>query len=166
MRWAVPFALAVFMCSSGQLLAQRVSAPALKAAFLLNFVKFAQWPGDAVRPGASISLCVLGDEQVAASLEGTVKGHPVDGHDPIVKRVRPDDAVRDCHLLYVSRLGTNQWTTLVQSLNNAPALTISDLSGFAEAGGIANLIVEDQKIRFAINVDAADRARLRLSSSR
>ena len=49
-------------------------------------------------------------------------------------------------------------------LSNTPTLTVSDGAAFAEAGGTANFFVEDQKMRFAINPEAAERARLRVSS--
>jgi len=149
---------------AGHAAAQGVSTPSLKAAFLLNFVKFTQWPDDLLPARAPLSLCVLGDNDVARSLEELIKGQSVDGHDFSVKRISADGATRACHLVYISRIGAKESMALVQSLQNAPALTVSDRSGFAQSGGILNFIFENDRMRFAINIEAAHRAGLRLSS--
>ncbi|HLG58149.1 MAG TPA: YfiR family protein [Vicinamibacterales bacterium] len=144
-------------------IAARVSTPELKAAFLLNFVRFAEWPGDVV-PAPARVLCVLGDDQVEESLEVTVKRRTESGRDDIVKRVSPDGRTPTCHLLYISGVAAKQSTALLKTLSTMPTLTVSDLPDFAQSGGIVNFIVEDDRMRFVINTDAADRARLRLSS--
>jgi hypothetical protein len=156
-------ALAMLVSPAGWGAAQGVSTPALKAAFLFNFVKFTQWPADIMPPGVPLVLCVLGDRQVEAALEEVIKGHPVDSHDLIVKRVSAD-GIRSCHLLHISGADGKESIALVQSLNNMPVLTVSDLSGFAQSGGIINFTVEDSRMGFVVNTDAADRAHLRLSS--
>jgi hypothetical protein len=69
-----------------------------------------------------------------------------------------------CHLLYISGAVAKQSTALLKSLSTTPTLTVSDLADFAQSGGIVNFIVEDDRMRFVINTDAVDRARLRLSS--
>ena len=140
-----------------------VSAPALKAAFLFNFVKFAEWPVDAVSSGAPLILCVS-DDQVATHLNAVIKGHPVGTHELIVKRISAESGLRQCHLVYLSGVDAAQSKVALQSLNESPALTVSDLPGFAQLGGIVALVVDDEKLRFVINVDAASRARLSLSS--
>jgi len=97
-------------------------------------------------------------------LEAIASGHLVNGHDLIVKQVRADGPIRNCHLLYITDVDLDESIALVGARDNAPALTVSDLAGFAQAGGMVNLIVEGDKMRFAVNVEAAVRARLRLSS--
>jgi hypothetical protein len=162
-RWMAMLALAVVVTPPSRGAAQGVSQPALKAAFLLNFVKFAQWPGDVLPSGAPLVLCVLGDDDVATALDAVTKEHPVDSHALVVKRVSAD-GVRPCHLLYISGADAKESIALVRSLNSTPALTVSDISGFAQSGGIINFIVEDGRLRFVVNTDAADRARVRPSS--
>jgi len=150
--------------SAPRLLMLGVAAPALKATYLLNFIRFTEWPVSVAAPAVPFAVCVLGDERVAESLDAITKGRPVDGHALIVKQVRSDGAIRNCHLLYISEVDLKESIGLVTSLNHAPALTVSDLAGFAQAGGMVNLIVEGDKIRFAVNVEASVRAHLRLSS--
>jgi hypothetical protein len=142
--------------------AQSVSAPALKAAFLYNFAKFAEWPVDAQANGP-IAICVLGDGAVADALDITVQGKTIDGREVAVVRAKPN-GLHACHLLYVSGLDQNRSQQIIDELKSAPVMTVSDRDRFAESGGVAAFFVEAGKMRFAINTDAAQRARLRISS--
>jgi hypothetical protein len=144
--------------------AQSVSGPTLKAAFLYNFANFAEWPAAALAPGQPLSLCVIGDDAVADALEATIKGRKVDNHELTVAVIKADGQGRTCHLLYVSGLDTNQTGRLLQSLKDTSTFTVGDADQFAAMGGVAQLILENDRMRFAVNVDAAQRARLKISS--
>ena len=157
---AAPLALAAALAAP--LDAQTASAPALKAAFVYNFATFAEWPADATPPGP-LTICVLGDEVIAGALEGTVKGRAIGGRAVVVSRVK-SDALLACHVLYLTGFDAKRSQEIIDGLRNAPVLTVSDQHRFAEAGGIAGMFVQDGKMRFAINVEAAQRARLHLSS--
>ena len=149
---------------SGSLAAQSVSAAALKAAFLYNFAKFAVWPADILAPGQRLSLCVVGDDAVADALGQTIKGHTIEGHELAVQVVNADGPIRSCHLLYVDGLDVKRSTQLIEALKGASAFTVSDGDKFAELGGVAQLILENNRMRFAVNIASAQRARLQLSS--
>jgi len=157
---AAPLALAAALAAP--LDAQTASAPALKAAFVYNFATFAEWPADATPPGP-LTICVLGDEVIAGALEGTVKGRAIGGRAVVVSRVKAD-ALLACHVLYLTGFDAKRSQEIIDGLRNAPVLTVSDQHRFAEAGGIAGMFVQDGKMRFAINVEAAQRARVHLSS--
>jgi YfiR/HmsC-like len=149
---------------NGSVAAQSVSGSALKAAFLYNFAKFADWPADILAPGQRLSLCVLGDNAVADALEQTIKAHSTESHELTVQMVGADWPIRSCHLLYVGGLDVKGAMQLIDALKGAPIFTVSDCDRFAELGGVAQLILEKDRMRFAINVAAAQRARLQLSS--
>ena len=140
---------------------QDVSVHALKAAFLANFAKFVEWPDGAVPPGGVFTFCV-NDKGVQKALEATVKSHP--GPALAVRFVSLDAPLPSCQLLYVSGLDLPEARALIASLHGAPVFTTSDLDGFAEAGGVAQLLLVNGKMRFAINPGAAQRGRLALSS--
>ena len=144
--------------------AQTATITAVKAAFLFNFANFADWPADSLSPGQGLSLCVVGDSAVADALNETIKGRTVKGHELTVEVLKADGKIRACHLLYASGFDMTRITQLMQALKGASVLTVSDSDRFAESGGIAQLIVENDRMRFAINAAAADRARIRLSS--
>jgi hypothetical protein len=155
--------MAVRLLVSAGTLAQGTAEPALKAAFLYNFVKFTDWPADAAPSDAAIRLCVLGDEAVGTALEQTVKNRQVDGHPLSMARVNVDGAL-SCHLLYVTGLDRRRSMQLIERVQGAPVFTVSDLEAFAALGGVGQLFVENGKMRFALNPASAQRAGLRISS--
>ena len=143
--------------------AQDVSIPSLKAAFLANFAKFAEWPDDAVPAGRVFTFCVAGDKTVASALERDIKLHP--GPGPVnVAFVTVDGPLRSCQLLYLGGLDLRQSGRVIEALKGAPVFTVGDVSGFAELGGVAQLRLENGRMRFAINPAAAQRAHLALSA--
>jgi hypothetical protein len=155
---------AVTLCWSVPTRAQTATAASITSAFLYNFAKFTEWPSGTLAAGQRISLCVIGDSGVADALEQTIKGHAIEGHELTVEAIKADGPLRSCHLLYVSGLDPKRSLQLIESLKAAPVFTASDADKFAEQGGIAQLTLENGRMRFAINVTAAQRARLQLSS--
>jgi hypothetical protein len=157
-------AAAMALSLSADSYAQSATAAAVTSAFLYNFAKFTEWPSDALAPGQRLALCVIGDNAVAGALEQTIKGHTIESHELTVELLKPDASVRACHLLYLSGLDEKRSLQLIGSLKTAPVLTASDADRFAELGGVAQLVLENGRMRFSINVTAAQRARLQLSS--
>ncbi len=145
-------------------MAQTASAPALKAVFLFNFAKFTEWPADVLKPGAPLLLCVAGDPRVTKSLEEATGGRDIGGHPLTARNVDVEGSVESCHLLYVATLDARRTDELMQRVKGKPVLTVSESGTFAQRGGIANLFVEDGRMRFAVNVDSVERSKLRLSS--
>jgi hypothetical protein len=144
--------------------AQTPTAPTLKAAFLYNFAKFTEWPTDALAVGQKLMLCVMGDASVADALDRTIEGRHLEGHPLTVRIVGMDDPIGSCHLLYASGLDKRRSKQLFQALTGPAVFTVSDGDDFAESGGVAQLILEGDRMRFAVNITAARRARLTLSS--
>ena len=145
-------------------MAQDVTELALKAAFIHNFLKFTEWPKDVLPPSAPLVACVVGDAAFVDVLGNYVKGHPVAGHDIVVLRIAVDGPPRTCHLVYVSGTTARQAVQIVAALNGAPVLTLSDMDQFAQAGGMAQLYVDQGRIRFRINLNNTTGSRLQFSS--
>lgn len=137
----------------------------VEAAFLFNFAKFVTWPDDAFeRSGSSLIIGVLGEDPFGAVLEETVRDKTVMGKKLAVKRfVRVQDAVNS-HILFLSSSEENQLLPLLKVLEKATVLTVSDMEQFAERGGMVAFTVEDQKVRFNVNVEAVERAGLKMGS--
>ncbi len=143
---------------------QGASAPALRAAFMYNFAKFTEWPANVIPRNQPMVFCVTDDAPMAEALEQIVKGRAVGGHALAVRRVALDSGVRACHLLYASGLDAKRANELLGTVEHLPVLTVGDFERFAQMGGVASFFVEDGKMRFAINIDSAQRAGLRVSS--
>lgn len=144
--------------------AQSVAAPALKAAFLYNFAKFTGWPADALAPQQRLALCVFGDHAVADALEQTIQRREIEGHELTVEIVNAHSAISTCHLLYMAGHDARRIAPVLGALRSVPVFTVGEAERFVESGGVAQLIVQGDRVRFAINPLAAERARLRLSS--
>jgi hypothetical protein len=144
----------------GNLLAYQV-----KAAFLLNFTKFVEWPQAAfAAPDSSIAICVLGEDPFGTILDRTIEGEMVGSRAVRARRLTPDDDLRDCHVLFIGRSEREQFPKIVSQLRGSSVLTVSELPGFADAGGMFEFIVDEGKARFYINARATEAAGLRLSS--
>jgi uncharacterized protein DUF4154 len=145
--------------------AQTATAPALKAAFLYNFAKFTEWPADALPQGEPLVMCVINDRAVGEMLTDLTKGRSIDGHAVVVSTMKLDSpALAACRVLFTSGLDAARSGVLLESVGGKPVLTVSDHDKFAQLGGVANFFVENGNMRFAINLDAAQRAGVRLSS--
>lgn len=142
---------------------QEVTAPALKAAFLFNFVKFTAWPADVLTDAAPIQMCVVNAPAVGGALGEAVKGRSVAGHPLHVVEAPDTPALRQCHVLFVS--GSRAAALkVIAAVRDAPVLTVSDLPAFTAEGGIAQFHVQQGQLRFAVGLEAARTARLQISS--
>jgi hypothetical protein len=142
--------------------AQGVTPAAIKAAFLLNFAKFSGWPADAST--GPLMMCVVGDDEVAQALGETVKGQTVNGRPLTVRSATLDVSLRSCQILYIGEAPAPRVAETLTALEAAPVLTVSDAHRFASRGGMIEVYLDDDRMRFAINVDAAHRAGLQLNA--
>jgi hypothetical protein len=137
----------------------------LKAAFLFNFVKFVEWPAEAFAGERSpLTICVYGADPFGDTLDNVVRGETVGERGLIVQRPESPGELRDCHVLFVSRSEKERMPEILSHVEGAPVLTVADTDGFLKAGGIINFVLEDNKVRFLINPEAAERNRLKVSS--
>jgi hypothetical protein len=136
----------------------------LKAAFLYNFAKFVDWPPAAFPDRSTpVTLCTLGDDAVGASLAAVVKGETLNDRRLVVRRLRDPQEARDCHVLFVSP-AEKRVAQVLASLREAGVLTVGDGNDFLDQGGMIRLFLEQSRVRFDINLDAAERSHLTLSS--
>ena len=145
-------------------LAQNASAASLKAAFLVNFAKFVEWPAEAASAEGTITFCVSGDPRVADALDLLASGHPLGVRGMRVLRPKIDGPLRDCHILFVQGVDIKDALDLLQQLKGSTVFTVSDDERFTALGAVANFFIEGTRMRFAINLQSAQRARVQLSS--
>jgi hypothetical protein len=143
--------------------AQAVTQPALRAAFLYNFAKFTEWPPDGL-PSGPLTLCVVDDSAVEGALSELVGNSTINGRPVTISRNASGQRLRACNLLYLGEVNSERAASILEELLGAPVLTVSNGSDFVRLGGIVGFFVEEGRMRFAINPDAAQRAGVRLSS--
>jgi hypothetical protein len=137
----------------------------LKAAILYHLTQFVVWP-DSDNPGlhAPILLCILGQDEFANSLASTIPRETDNGRPLIIRHLQSSTAFPGCQILYISSSERRNTEHIFAGLNGTSILTVGEMAQFAARGGIVQFSIEDRHVRFAINLDAASRARLKISS--
>lgn len=137
----------------------------VKAAFLFNFAKFTTWPPSKVRSAdTTLNLCVLGVGPMAAVLQETVRGRTVGGHAiDVMQSPRPEE-LRRCHVAYLGQTDDGRIAQDLQALASHGVLTVHEASEAQPGGVIRFFLSEGGRVRFEVNVTAASREQLALSS--
>ena len=141
--------------------AQPIAASTLKAAFMLNFIKFTEWP--AREPGLPIVACIAGSDSVAEAMVRTTSGQSIDGRAIQVNRIAPNGAVRDCQLLFVGD-GEPRRLRDARGSRPVPRAHRQRRGGVVMNGVMVELFRENGRMRFAINIDTMGRSPVRISS--
>ena len=102
--------------------------------------------------------------RVADALELTIKGRTVEGHGLTVKRLKAGAPLPVCHVLYLAGPDLKRALEVVVTVNELFVFTVSDAPRFAQTGGMVELFLDNGRMRFAVNLDALQRARIILSS--
>jgi hypothetical protein len=157
-----PATLTVVLLMRVLTFAQDVPESSLKAAFIYNLARYTEWPGASPASGPFV-ICVLGDPAVGDALGRAVKGRELAGRSITVSLVTAGP-MRRCNMLYLSGVSASQATLLLADLQDAPVLTISDIAGFNEAGGIVHFFFESGQVRFRVKLQTLKRTHLLISS--
>ncbi len=137
----------------------------VETAYLFNFVKFVEWPEEAFAdPLAPIVIRIVGDDPFGDALPQVVLGKTVQGRDLIIRKYRAGEDLRGSHILFISASEKKRLPQILSSLHGSCVLTVADIDGFLEEGGMILLFSDESRVRFAINVDAANQAKLKVSS--
>jgi len=140
----------------------------IKAGFIYNFAQLVQWPPAAFSQADSpIVIGILGTDPFGTSIDRVVENKKLDGHNLVVKRLRWSRDLKDlteCNILFVSLSEREHISDVINMVKWLPILTIGETPGFAARGGIINLTLEDNKVRFEVNIGAAKQANLNISS--
>ncbi|MGB8851839.1 MAG: YfiR family protein [Candidatus Acidiferrales bacterium] len=137
----------------------------VKAAFLLNFVKFIEWPADAFQDNkAPITICVFGHDPFGSALDNILRGKTIENREVLPRRMSDISDLKSCQLVFVSALEDKRLPEILSSLKGTSALVVGETESFAERGGGIQFFLDDNRLRFAVNVDAVRRARLEVSS--
>lgn len=136
----------------------------VKAAYLYNFGRFITWPSKVADQKSTFAICVLGHDPFGAALDSALAGKVLDGKPVIIKRLsKPQDAV-NCRILFIGPELGSQLRGILAALNQSSVLTVSDMPDFLRHGGMIQFVLEENRVRFKINLTSAENAGLVLSS--
>ena len=157
---------------AGSSLPGRAQSPAnyrTEAEDLRRFADFVEWPHLAnpanQKQGKTINFCVLGRDPFGSSLDESILGHPVGDREPTLVRGKRVEDLGACDVLFVSSSETKFQSKILNRLNRSAVLTVGETSDFAAHGGIIQFVQEGEHVNFLINVDAANRAGLKIRAA-
>jgi hypothetical protein len=137
----------------------------VKAAFLYNFAKFAEWPaGTFANPTDPIGICIVGQNPFGATLENMVQARKVGDRAFVVRRFPDTPPAGQCQILFI---GASEWRrtrALLDAVKSPGVLTVGETDDFIALGGIIGFRLDGPRVRLQINLQAAERARIKISS--
>ncbi len=137
----------------------------VKAAFIFHFAQLVDWPPDTpAGTDNSLFLCTLGEDPFQGTLEGTVGGKAIGNRIIRIRHLGEPQDMQACQILFLGKAQSKRIPMLVADLRNAPVLTVGETAGFLGAGGMISFLLEENKVRFEINLNAAESARLKIGS--
>ena len=137
----------------------------VKAAFLLNFARFVDWSPDAFHNTADpMTLCVFGDDPFGPWLKETVDGKVIDGHPLVLRHISKSADADGCRILFVPWSGSGRvWPELGEG-RKPNVLTVGERKRDGDCEAIITFTLDGDHVRFEINTQAAELAKLKISS--
>lgn len=166
---AIFFSMVLFLCVPGSGASNEdrpmiVSEYKLKAAYLYNFSKFIRWPKSSfANDNSAFVIGILGDDTPMA-IAALLKSRKIGTHPIEVRRYKTEENIRKCHLLYLQNKQKKVWMPIIRRLKDSTVITVGDAKGFADNGGIIQLVTMRNRLRFIINLKAASAAGVDLDS--
>lgn len=159
-----PCLLLLGLLGSGARAQHSADSADVKAAFVFHFAKFVEWPaGSFLNSAAPIRLCTLGRSPLEPALENAVQGKSAQNREIRIERAKLGPNLRSCHILLLGAADANRVAQALEAVASAPVLTVTE-SEEGSGGGTITLVTENNRLRFDIDLGAAEKAGLRLSS--
>jgi hypothetical protein len=134
----------------------------VKAAYLYNFAKYVEWPSAAAEPQWVVG--VLGDGDFGEVLDKMLAGKTARERPFVARRLQEPEQAAQTHILYIAASEAPRLPQILKAVEGAKVLTVSDIEGFAEKGGMIGFRIDGKKVKFDISPQQAARAGLRISS--
>jgi YfiR/HmsC-like len=137
----------------------------VKAAFLFHFAQFVDWPPEAFKGADSpITYCTAGGDPFEGGLDASLMGKTIGGRPVRVLHFKEAAESQGCQILFLGIADKKVVSATLGKLNGSPVLTVGESEHFAQGGGMIGFFLEDNKVRFEINVEAAEHAKLKISA--
>lgn len=159
-----------FLLLTLQLLApaqqQSATEDLVKAAYLLNFAKLAEWPRSALPEGPAPMVIGVsgGDQEFLNVLKAVVAGKIIGTHLVVVKSATSEQDMKSCQMVFLRASGRKRAQEVIESWTQAGVLLVGEDESFLRQGGMINLVRDHGSIRFEVNPDALDRSQIHFSS--
>jgi uncharacterized protein DUF4154 len=144
--------------------APKVASSDVEAAYLYNFGKFVRFPNDQGQASAPFTICILGEDAFGGTLDSLIANESIAGRKIIARRIQSPAATNGCQIVFIAQSEGPRLTRDIASFEKSPILTVSNAHGFLEQGGMIQFLVQNDRVRFAVNLSAAEQSGLVLSS--
>jgi hypothetical protein len=136
----------------------------VKAAYILNFARFVEWPPDALPASSPIAIAIVGEDSFGGALEEVLRGKSANGHPIQLRHLRWDEELATYQIVFISNSEEPHLPQILRYLAHSSALTVSDIDRFSLRGGIIEFCMVGNRVRFDINREPAIAAQLIISS--
>ncbi|HXE54607.1 MAG TPA: YfiR family protein [Tepidisphaeraceae bacterium] len=137
----------------------------VKAAFIYHFIQFTEWPaGSFANKQSPIVLATVGRDPFGGALEQICAGKSISGRVLVVKHFTSAADVKPCQVLFIAASSDGEMSGALKSAGSEGLLTVGETDRFVASGGIVRFYAENNRVRFEINQEAAERAHLRISA--
>lgn len=137
----------------------------VKAAFLFHFAQFVEWPEGTFKDASSpLIYCTIGADPFNGSLDAALSGKTIGARPFQVMHFKQIQDIRGCQLLFIGEGEQKLIPSLLTRFQGNQVLTVGESQNFVQNGGMIGFLLEENKIRFEVNLDAAEHAKLKLSS--
>ncbi len=133
--------------------------------YLINFSRFVGWPASpASSQTNTFSICVLGKDPFGPVLDAALAGESIAGKSVAVQRVGQLQEAMGCRVLFISSSEESRLKDILAALNKTSVLTVSDIPRFTQRGGMIQFVLQEDRVRFEVNLASTAEAGLTLSS--
>ena len=137
----------------------------IKAAFIFKFAGFVEWPETAFpQPATAVTIAVVGDDELASELSAVTAGRAVEGRPLAVRKTRSLEGAMDAHMVFVGRAEIARLPQLAKLARARPVLILTDAPNALAHGSMINFMLVEQRVKFEIHLEEAERHGLKLSS--
>jgi len=162
--WAFGAALAVATLAAAQAQDSSLEYP-VKATYLYKLAPFVDWPSAAFASAtAPLDICVVGNDPFGPILDRALAGQRIGERPLSVRRLDAADADADCHVMYVSGSAAQSAAQALEAVRGRHVLTVTDDAQRPGRKGVVHFVVQDNRVRFEIDDQAAAEQGLRVSS--
>ena len=159
-------ALTMVLCASAVPAQTTAKEYRIKEAFVFNFAHYVEWPPDAFKDASSpLTYCTIGDDPFEGTLDESLNAKSVGTRPLRVQHLRPPENFQGCQIVFIGANEKKRITAILETLKQSPVLVVGESNHFVEQGGTVGFLSEENTIRFEVNLDAAQRARLSISAT-
>jgi hypothetical protein len=137
----------------------------VKAGFLFNFAKYVEWPAYSFeKPDSPISIGIVGADPFGEDLDKALRNKRVKEREFVIRRYPALKDMEQCHILFIPRTESARLPDILKKTDSWAVLTVGEDETFIKGGGIVNILIEKEKPRLEVNLEAAEKAHLSINS--